>query len=146
MAEHRPQTFENHGRIVPAYHYVAFPIFVVNLVWAAYVLVRTPSVGAAIGLLLAIGLLILFFLTRLFVLTVQDRVIRLEMRLRLERLLPKERHASIDQLSLDQAVALRFASDEELPALVSTVLDENLGDRRQIKKLIKTWIPDYLRA
>jgi len=146
MAEKKPQTFENHARLVPAYHMVAFPIFALNFLWSAYILVRGVSASTAIGLLLSVALVILFFTSRLFALTVQDRVIRLEMRLRLERLLPADQHANIDRLSVDQFVSLRFASDEELPALVSRVLDENLADRKKIKQLIRTWTPDYLRA
>jgi hypothetical protein len=141
-----PQSYANHTRIVPAYHMVAFPIFGVNLLWSIYLLWQTPSVGAIIDMLVAIALLILFFCARVFALTVQDRVIRLEMRLRLERLLPREQHPRIDKLSIDQIVALRFASDEELPGLFRRVLEENIGARKQIKQMIKTWTGDYLRV
>jgi len=146
MAERRPQTLENHARIVPAYHLVAFPILLLNLIWAGYLLIDRFSMATLVGALLAIALLILFFTSRVFTLTVQDRVIRLEMRLRLERLLPRDRHADIDRLTVDQVVSLRFASDEELPALIQKVLDGNIASRKQIKQLIKTWTPDYLRA
>jgi hypothetical protein len=125
---------------------VAFPIFAVNLLWSIYQIWQTPSVGAIINTLVAIALLILFFCARVFALRVQDRVIRLEMRLRLERLLPREQHPHIDKLSIDQVVALRFASDEELPGLFRRVLEENIGARKQIKQLIKTWTGDYLRV
>jgi hypothetical protein len=118
----------------------------VNLLWSIYLLWQTPSVGAIIDMLVAIALLILFFCARVFALTVQDRVIRLEMRLRLERLLPREQHPRIDKLSIDQIVALRFASDEELPGLFRRVLEENIGARKQIKQMIKTWTGDYLRV
>jgi len=146
MSEKKPQTYENHARLVPAYHIVAFPILALNVLWSLYQLTSRVSAAALIDLLVAIALVILFFAARMFTLTVQDRVIRLEMRLRLERLLPVERHGSIDQLSIDQLVSLRFASDEELPGLVREVLDRNIGNRKQIKQLIKTWTPDYLRA
>lgn len=83
---------------------------------------------------------------RLFALTVQDRVIRLEMRLRLERLLPADLKSRIPELSPDQFVSLRFAGDAELPALVREVLDKNLTDRKQIKQKIRDWQADHLRA
>ena len=141
-----PQSYANHTRIVPAYHMVAFPFLAVNLAWSVYQLWRTFSVATIVNTLVAIALMILFFCARVFALTVQDRVIRLEMRLRLERLLPREQHAHIDKLSIDQIVALRFASDEELPGLFRKVLEENIGNRKQIKQLIKTWTGDYLRV
>jgi hypothetical protein len=146
MAATVPQSYANHTRIVPAYHMVAFPILVVNLLWCIYQLWQIPSVGTIVSTLVAIALLILFFCARLFALTVQDRVIRLEMRLRLERLLPREQHAHIDKLSIDQIVALRFASDEELPGLFRRVLEENIGARKQIKQMIRTWTGDHLRV
>ena len=146
MAQHVPQTRQNHARIVPAYHMVAFPILAINVLWSGYATVRDFSMATAMGTLVAVSLVILFFCARIFALTVQDRVIRLEMRLRLERLLPPEEHARIDALSVDQFVALRFASDEELPGLFRRVLDERIADRKQIKKLVTSWTGDYLRV
>jgi len=146
MAEKVPQTFENHARVVPAYHLVAFSILALNFFWSGYQLVRDFSMATVMGTLVAIALLILFFCARVFALTVQDRVIRLEMWLRLERLLPREQHARINSLTVDQVVALRFASDEELPGLFRRILDENIASRKQIKRMIKTWTGDYLRV
>jgi uncharacterized Fe-S cluster-containing MiaB family protein len=77
---------------------------------------------------------------------VQDRLIRLEERLRYERLLSEELRWRADELTVDQFVSLRFASDEELPALMRKALDEKLTGRKAIKQLIKNWRPDYLRA
>lgn len=82
----------------------------------------------------------------MFALTVQDRVIRLETRLRLERLLPADLKARILEFSVGQLIALRFASDAELPDLARRVLDEKVKDKKAIKQMIKTWKPDYLRA
>ena len=83
---------------------------------------------------------------RLFALRVQDRLIRLEEQLRYERVLPEELRWRSDELTVNQFVSLRFASDEELPALMRKVLDEKLTERKEIKQLIKKWKPDYLRA
>ena len=146
MAQTTPQTFENHTRIVRAYHMGAFPLLAINLLWSGYRVMGNFSADAVVALLLAIALLLIFFHARIFALAVQDRVIRLEMRLRLEKLLPPDQRARIPDFTVGQLVALRFASDEELPDLARKVLSENLTDRKTIKRMIKKWNPDYLRA
>ncbi len=140
------QSFQNHSRIVPGYHYVAFPIFTLNLMWSLYRLRRGVTLDSAMGVLLAAGLILLLFYARVFALTVQDRVIRLEMRLRLAQLLPADLRGRMDEFSVGQLVSLRFASDAELPALARQVLDERLNDRKEIKKRIQSWKQDFLRA
>ena len=96
--------------------------------------------------LVAAALVFGFLSLRLQVLTVQDRLIRLEMRLRLAGVLPADMLPRIPEFSVAQLVSLRFASDAELPALARQVLDGKLEDRKAIKKLIKNWQADYLRA
>jgi len=145
MAE-QIQNFEHHAKFITAYHRVAMPIFLINFVWCAYRVVRAFSAQSVISLLVAIALVILVLYARMFVLTVQDRVIRLEMRLRLQELLPEHLRPRIPEFEVGQLVALRFASDEELPELARKVLDENLKDRKAIKKLVRNWQPDFLRA
>jgi hypothetical protein len=140
------QNFENHTRFVPGFHVVTFGIFAINLVWRIDRVVRVFSVPSVISLLLAIGFLLLFFYVRIFVLTVQDRVVRLEMRLRLQQILPADLRPRISEFQLGQLVALRFASDEELSELARKVLDENLTNRKAIKRMIRNWQPDFLRA
>ena len=144
MAE---QNFANHVRFVPLFHFFAMPVFVLNFAWSLY---RLKTLGISFegifGVLLAAALVVLFFYARLFALAVQDRVIRLEERLRYERVLPEELRWRADELTVNQFVSLRFASDEELPVLMRKVLDEKLTDRKTIKQLIKNWKPDYLRA
>jgi hypothetical protein len=144
--ERRPQTFVNHAKIEPLYHVVAFGVLLVNLGYAALQLWRGPGFGTGVQLALAIALLILFLEMRVFSIAVQDRVIRLEERLRLERLLPPELRARIPELATAQLVALRFASDGELAELVRGVLAEKLTDRRAIKQRIREWRPDYERC
>ncbi len=140
------QSFENHAKFVPAYHIVAFGIFLINFFWSVYMIIHSFSGQNAISLLLAIGFLLLFFYARIFALTVQDRVIRLEMQLRLQKILPQDLLPRLPELEVTQLIALRFASDRELPDLVRKVLDEKLSDRKAIKKMVKTWQPDFLRA
>lgn len=142
----KPQTFANHARLIPIYHGAAFGILVVHLVWATVRVVREPGWASGITVALAFALLILFFAMRIFALTVQDRVIRLEERLRLERLLPADLKPRIEELNVDQLCALRFASDAELAGLTRAVLDERLTDRKVIKQRIQTWRPDYQRC
>jgi hypothetical protein len=146
MAETTPQSFERHVRIVPAYHMGALGIFLLNLLWSIYRLVKAPNVESAVALLLAFAFLIIFFYARVFALTVQDRVIRLEMQMRMRQLLPADLHGRIEEFTPKQLVALRFASDEELPALCRPVINDKVTDQKSIKKMIKKWRPDHLRA
>lgn len=143
----KQQDFSNHVRLVPAFHFVALPILFLNFADQIYRVVHFGFAFDAItSLLLAIALVLVALYARMFALTVQDRVIRLEMRLRLEQILPPDLKPSIAQFTLNQLVALRFASDAELPELARHVQEEKINDRKIIKKLIKTWRPDYLRA
>lgn len=146
MADRKPQSFENHTRIVPLYHMVAFGILVINLLYRLYRVFTDLSVETLVTGLVAVALILLFFYARIFALTAQDRVIRLEMLLRFERLLPPDLRARAKDFTVDQLVALRFASDEELPELARKVLADNIRDRRSIKKIVKNWQGDYLRV
>ena len=146
MADTAPQSFQNHARIVPGFHMITAGIFALNLVWALYRLVKYPAVGTAMTVLLAIGFILLFFYARVFPLTVQDRLIRLEMRLRMKELLPADLQSRIGELTPRQLVAMRFASDAELPSLCRTVLTDKVSDSKTIKKMIKDWQADHLRA
>jgi hypothetical protein len=140
------QNFENHAKTVPAYHVVTSLLLLVNFLWAAYRLATDASVDRTVALLLAVALLLMFWFIRSFPLTVQDRVIRLEMRLRLSHLLPPDLQPRINELTIGQLCSLRFASDAELPELTRAVLEGNIRDRRTIKRMIKSWEPDWLRA
>lgn len=141
------QNFKNHVRFVPLYHFFALPMLVVNFGWSIY---RWIAAGFSIsGLEWVLTSAALFFgvvYPRLFALNVQDRVIRLEERLRYEQVLPEELRWRADELTVDQFVSLRFASDEELEKLMRKVLDGKLTERKAIKRLIKNWRPDSLRA
>jgi Family of unknown function (DUF6526) len=141
------QNFSNHVRFVPPYHFFAIPVFVINFVWSLFRLKQLEfSFAGIFGVILAAALLVLVFEARLFALAVQDRLIRLEERLRYERVLPPDMQARTGELTINQIVSLRFACDAELPALARKVLDEKLTERKAIKKLVKNWKPDYQRA
>lgn len=140
------QNFENHARFYPLFHFVVAPIFLLNIVWSIVRVIRHISFDTVVSLLVAVALFLLALTARIMALTVQDRLIRLEMRLRLQELLPLDLRARIPDFTVDQLISLRFAGDAELPALAQRVLDEKLTSRNGIKKMIRDWQPDLLRA
>jgi Family of unknown function (DUF6526) len=144
MAE---QNFANHTKIFPPFHFFVVPVLLVNLgVQLYWMKAFWFSYTGIFGVLMALALIVGFFSARLFALSVQDRVIRLEERLRYQRLLPADLQPHIEEFTVAQLVSLRFASDAELPALARKVFDEKLNERKAIKQLVKNWKPDYLRA
>jgi len=145
MAE-RVQTYKSHTRLLPAFHFFVIPVLLINVLNAIRHLWMDPTAHTAFATIVAAALLTLGFLARIQALTVQDRVIRLEMRLRLRQVLPPELHARINDISPRQLVALRFASDAELPELVREILDGKLNTSKEIKQRVKSWQPDWLRA
>ena len=140
-----PQSYANHRRNRPVYLLV-YLVFFLNIVWTSYRAAQAPSIDTAMAALTALALGALSFYARVFALTVQDRVIRLEMRLRLSEALPDSLRHRIGEFTIAQLVAMRFASDAELPALAECVLRDKIEDRTAIKKMISDWAPDSLRA
>ena len=140
------QSFAHHARWVPPFHFVVLPILLVNLIWSLWQVFKAPSWPTLLAALVAFALFGIAIYARTFALTVQDRVIRLEMRLRLERLLSPDLHARVPGLTVEQLVGLRFASDEELPALAREVLEKNITTRKEIKRRIRSWQADHQRA
>jgi len=144
MAE---QNFSNHTRLVPLFHFFVLPALTLNFGWSIYRLVHVRHwADGVIGVLTAAALVLLGLFARMFAVTVQDRVIRLEERLRFERLLPEDLKARIPEFTRGQFVALRFASDAELPALARKVLSDNMTDLKAIKQSVQHWRADHLRA
>ena len=147
MANEKPQSLQNHVRTVPAFHMFVLPVLLANIVRSIYHLVKTGiSFESVFGILMALALFVLAFYARVFALTVQDRVIRLEMRLRLAEVLASDLRPRIPEFTVGQLVSMRFASDTELPALARKVLDDRMSNRKAIKQLIKNWQGDYVRA
>lgn len=140
------QSYRNHAKIVPGFHYFALPVLIINFVSALVRVIRQPSWDGGLAALLGAALVVGFLYARGFALRVQDRVIRLEMRLRMRELFTPDLAARIPEFTPAQLVSLRFASDAELAALARRVLDERLTDRRVIKKMITAWQADHLRA
>jgi hypothetical protein len=145
MAEQ--QNYSNHVRWVPLFHFFVLPVLLANLFTSVF---RWRFLGFSwgwlIGMLTALALFILAVFARAFALKVQDRVIRIEERQRCERLLPAELKSRIEEITPGQFVALRFASDDELPGLVNKVLTDKISDTKTIKQMVKNWRGDYLRA
>ena len=145
MSESAPQNLKNHGRIDPPFHFFLFGVLVVNLIYALIHVYRQHTISADWLLILSIAVFVLFFKLRLYPLKVQDRVIRLEERLRLQALAPAEWHTQIYRLTEDQLIGLRFASDDEVVELAEQALEHNLT-RKQIKERIKDWRADNFRV
>jgi len=145
MAERSPQTLANHVKIDPPFHYFVLPVFAITWIVSVIFLVRHPGFLHFWIVIFNSAIIVAVIRARQYALKVQDRVIRLEERLRLSALLPDSLRSQIAKLSEDQLIALRFASDEELPALVERTLATNLT-RADIKKAIQLWRPDYWRV
>jgi hypothetical protein len=140
------QNYKNHAKFVPAFHFFVLPVMLVNVVWSSWQARSVTDADSIIGVLVALALLMVALLARMFALKAQDRVIRLEMRLRMRELLPAELLPRVNDFTVDQLVALRFASDAELPELAATVLRDDIQDRKSIKQMVKDWQGDFLRV
>lgn len=152
MAEKKPQTFANHTRFDPPFHFFIVPIIALGVIFTFIHFFAHLShadfrdnMHAILLILLALALMTWVFKTRLYALKVQDRVIRLEERLRLMQLLPEQLRSRIPELTEGQFIGLRFASDAEVPKLTERALNEKLS-RNDIKKAIQNWRPDYWRV
>ena len=145
MAERTPQNLANHTRLDPPFHFFVLPVLAITWIVSVFFAVRHPGFLHIWIVVFNTALIVAVIRSRQYALKVQDRVIRLEERLRLAALLPDSLRPQIAKLSEDQLIGLRFASDEELPALVERTLSANLA-RADIKKSIKNWRPDYWRV
>ena len=145
MSDTVPQTLKNHGRLDPPYHLISTVVLMVNLFIVLCYAWKNQNVFTGWLVILSIAIFIPFLKLRSYPLKVQDRVIRLEERLRLQALAPQEWHAQIYKLTESQLIALRFASDDEVVELAKQALEGNL-DRKQIKERIKSWRADDFRV
>jgi uncharacterized membrane protein YciS (DUF1049 family) len=144
MAE---QSFQSHAKWVPPFHFFVLPVLLINLGFSIYWCVKASfTVSGVLSVVFAAALFVGMVMARVAAMKVQDRVIRIEERIRFERVLPADMHARIGEFTIDQLVALRFASNAELPELARRVLEEKVNDRKAIKRMIKTWRPDLARA
>ena len=149
MAENGVQVYANHRRFDPWYHFFAFPVVAISFFLALWTFIKSLSQGfsaaAAWNVVVWAAVIALTLIVRVYPLKMQDRIIRLEERLRLATLLDSPLKARIGELDERQLVGLRFASDAEVPALVKAALDERLSGE-EIKKRIQSWRPDTFRV
>ena len=144
MAE---QSFQSHAKWVPLFHFFVLPVLLINLGFSIYWCVKASfTVSGVLSVVFAAALFVGMVMARMTAMKVQDRVIRIEERIRFERVLPADMQARIGEFTIDQLVALRFASNAELPELARRVLEEKVNDRKAIKQMIKAWRPDLARA
>ena len=140
------QNAKSHAKFVPGFHYVTGILTISIVGIALYRLATLHTFDSVLGALVSIVLLLQFTYIRSFPLAVQDRVIRLEERLRLRALLPADLQSHADEFTTNQLIGMRFASDSELPALARRVLSEKISDRSVIKQMVTNWRADHQRA
>jgi hypothetical protein len=144
MAE--TQNYKNHTRWYPPFHFVLAPLMLANLVYWIVRFYQNPGWDNGELVILGAALILLMFVARLFALRCQDRLVRLEERIRYEKLLSPDMAAKASDLRVGQIIALRFASDEELPGLIERTLNGEFGSQKEIKLAVKNWRPDYFRV
>ena len=140
------QNYKNHGRILPAFHYFVLPILFLNVLNVVRLVWVDPSLSTGFALLVAAALLMTALLARVMALKAQDRIIRLEMRLRMREMLPPDMHGRINDLTPEHMIGLRFAGDAELPELVRQALGGTLTTTKSVKQAVKVWQADNLRV
>jgi hypothetical protein len=145
MAE-RIQTYASHRRYIPEFHFFVLPVLIANVIATIVALVRHPAFVRAWAVVVAIALALGIWTARAMALRAQNRIIRLEERIRLDRLLPADLRVRAAELSTSQLIALRFAPDDEVPELVRRALDGELARQGDIKRAIRNWRADHLRV
>jgi len=145
MAE-RIQTYASHRRYIPEFHFFVLPVLIANVIATVVALVRHPAFVTVWAVLVATALALGIWTARVMALRAQDRIIRLEERTRLDRLLPADLRVRAGELSTSQLIALRFAPDDEVPELVRRALDGELARQGDIKRAIRNWRADHLRV
>lgn len=145
MANEAPQSLKNHARYDPAFHFVLAPITILIVLWTIVHLYHHRDSTSVLLFLISIMLFLTEFKARQYAVKVQDRVIRLEERLRLSQLAPESFRPQIQSVTEAQLIALRFASDRELPTLAARAVDQNLSSK-QIKEAIQNWRADWFRV
>ncbi len=140
------QTYATHTRYIPAFHFFVLPVLMVNIVVVAMEFIRYPRFATGWATVVAIALFLGIFYLRLMPVKAQDRIIRLEERTRLERLVPADLRGRVGELTPAQLIAIRFAPDEEVPELTRRALNGELKTQKDIKLAIRNWRADHLRV
>lgn len=145
MATPATQSFAKHTAWDPITHFILGPVFLINLGLRLYFAVKQPTLEMWWNVVIASALLLLNVKVRVYTLKVQDRIIRLEERLRLSKLVPEPLRSKVNDLTTSQLIALRFASDEEIPPLLEHVVAKQMPGK-DIKRAIQVWRPDHARV
>lgn len=145
MAEPKVQSFKNHAKLDPLFHFLILPVALITVLIAAYQITQRQTLADAWFFVMSVATLLAFLKIRTYSLKVQDRVIRLEETLRMQRVLPDTLKSRIGELTEGQFVALRFAPDAELTSLVEKTLANKLSNK-EIKASIVNWRPDFFRV
>ena len=145
MAE-RIQTYASHRRFIPVFHFFVLPVLVANVIITIIEFVRHPRFVTGWVVVLAVALAIGIWTARAMALRAQDRIIRLEERTRLERVLPADFRSRVGELTASQLIALRFAPDDEVPELTRRALSGELKTQSDIKRAVQNWRADHLRV
>lgn len=140
------QNFSNHARYYPLFHFVVIPIFLLNFIFQAFRFYQEPGLDRGVWVVVCLGFILLALVARLMALKVQDRVIRLEERLRYRDLLPAELAEKASTQKVDDIIALRFASDAELADFIEKNLQGGFLNSKEIKRAVQNWRSDYLRV
>src|ERR1700686_1174983 len=141
-----PQNLVNHPRWPAPFHYFVLPVMLINVIWSVVLFVKAPGLNSGWWIVVSLALLILTFLVRTNPLKAQDRIIRLEERLRYQQVLSPALLPQTSALGTGQIIALRFAGDDELEDLVGAVLAGKLTKSIEIKRAIKNWRGDTFRV
>jgi uncharacterized protein DUF6526 len=140
------QTFASHRRFIPSFHFFALPVLVINVLVVGYQFFRDPRLINGWWLIVSIALAVGITWSRFMPLRAQDRIIRLEERTRLERILPPDMRGRIGELTERQLIAIRFAPDNEVPDLVRRAFNGELKSAGDIKRAIRDWRADHFRV
>jgi len=144
----KQQHYNNHIRFYPPHHFVFYPVLLVLIIASVWCIFEYPFQQLQFIFITAILIIIFwlsFMLRQHYALGNQNRIVRLEMRVRYYTLTQKRFEPLEEQLSFNQIAALRFASDKELPELIRKTINEQLSPKA-IKQSIKHWTPDYMRV
>ncbi len=144
MSDDSVQNYGNHLRWLPPFHFFVVPVLGINFIVSVVLLAKTPSLATFWASVVAAALALGIVLARWMALRVQDRMIRLEEMLRLERVLPG-RYTEFERLTKDQLIGIRFASDAEVAHLVDRILEGELVTRGDVKRAVQHWRPDHAR-
>jgi hypothetical protein len=140
------QSYATHRRWYPLFHFFVIPVLSINLLMKLWAMLRIRDGWTVWNAILAAAFIALAFTARVMALRVQNRVIRLEERMRLQQILPEDLRGRIGDLQTRQLIAMRFCADAEVPELCRSVLNGEVKTNDEIKRRIKTWRPDTLRA